>query len=84
MPAALKDAFLAPWVHRRGLPCLCAAHLQGGFDRLRNGPGPRADRFCTLPKPARVKFANAWVENVGLAAACLLVDWHPLGGTHVS
>ncbi|WP_422015865.1 hypothetical protein [Roseateles sp.] len=84
MPAVLREAFVSPWAHRLGLPCLCAAYLQGAFDKRRDFPGPRADRFCTLRKPARVKVANAWVENVGVAGAILLLDWHPLGGTHVS
>lgn len=40
-------------------------------------------QFWRLPKPERVKVANAFFEHLGLAGAFLLVAWHDLGGHHV-
>lgn len=51
-----------------------------GFTMLANFV---ALRFWQLPKPERVKVANAFFEHWGLAGAFLLVAWHDLGGHHV-
>lgn len=39
-----------------------------------------ADRFWSLPEPARAPATNAFFEHWGLAGAFLLVAWHDLGG----
>lgn len=35
----LRDVFVSHWVHWLGLLFLCAAYLQGAFDKLSNFPG---------------------------------------------
>jgi uncharacterized membrane protein YphA (DoxX/SURF4 family) len=48
---ALRQAFTAPWVHGLALLCLCAAYLQGAFDKARDFPSAVAEmrRFGLAP-----------------------------------
>jgi uncharacterized membrane protein YphA (DoxX/SURF4 family) len=41
--ADLREVFTQPWVHWLALLCLCAAYLQGAFDKVRDFPGAVAE-----------------------------------------
>ncbi|MEO5796142.1 MAG: DoxX family protein [Rhodoferax sp.] len=39
----LRHVFVSPWVHWLALLCLCAAYLQGAFDKARDFPAAVAE-----------------------------------------
>ena len=51
---ALRSAFVSPWVQGLALLLLCAAYLQGAFDKARDFPGAVAEmrQFGLAPAAA--------------------------------
>ena len=75
MLAALQDAFTAPWVQWLGLLLLCAAYLQGAFDKLRDFPAAVAEMRHFGLAPA-APFAVATIALELGASALILSGWH--------
>jgi len=76
---ALRTAATAPWVHSLVLLCLCAAYLQGGFDKARDFRGAVAEmqRFGLAPA------APIAVATIALqlgASALILSGWYRWAG----
>jgi len=75
MWAAVIDAFQSPWVQGLALLCLCAAYLQGGFDKLRDFHGAVAEMRHFGLAPA-APFAAATIALELGASALILSGWY--------
>jgi len=71
----LHAAFTSPWVHWLVLLCLCAAYLQGGFDKARDFTGAVAEvKELGLAPAAPIAVATI-VLQLG-ASALVLAGWY--------
>ncbi len=76
---ALRTAATAPWVQSLALLCLCAAYLQGGFDKARDFRGAVAEmRHFGLAPAAPIAVATIALQ---LGASALIVSgWYRWAG----
>ncbi|SDN93896.1 Uncharacterized membrane protein YphA, DoxX/SURF4 family [Rhodoferax sp. OV413] len=70
-----RSAFTAPWVHWLALLFLCAAYLQGAFDKARDFPAAVAEmrRFGLSPA---APLAAATIAMEFVASALILTGYH--------
>ncbi len=76
---ALRTAATEPWVQSLALLCLCAAYLQGGWDKARNFRGAVAEmRHFGLAPAAPIAVATIALQ---LGASALIVSgWYRWAG----
>jgi uncharacterized membrane protein YphA (DoxX/SURF4 family) len=76
---ALRQLFVAPWVHGLALLCLCAAYLQGAWDKARDFPAAAAEmrRFGLAPAAPLAALTIAF--EVGASAMVLTGYYRWLG-----
>ena len=77
--AHLRALFTAPWVHWLALLCLCAAYLQGAFDKARDFPGAVAEMRHFGLAPAAPLAAATILMEFGASAMVLSGHWRWLG-----
>ena len=71
----LRQAFVSPWMHGLALLFLCAAYLQGAFDKARDFPGAVAEmRHFGLAPAAPLAVLTIVFELV--ASAMVLTGYH--------
>ena len=71
----VRHFFIAPWLHWLALLFLCAAYLQGAFDKARDFPGAVAEmRHFGLAPAAPLAAATIALEFA--ASALILSGWY--------
>jgi uncharacterized membrane protein YphA (DoxX/SURF4 family) len=71
----VRHLFIAPWLHWLALLFLCAAYLQGAFDKARDFPGAVAEmRHFGLAPAAPLAAATIALEFA--ASALILSGWY--------
>ncbi|MBO9650670.1 MAG: DoxX family protein [Variovorax sp.] len=75
MQATLHAALTSPWLYWLAMLCLCAAYLQGGFDKARDFAGAVAEVKELGLAPAAPIAAATIVLQVG-ASALVLTGWY--------
>ncbi|MDB5848631.1 MAG: DoxX family protein [Rhodoferax sp.] len=73
--AQIHAAFIAPWVHWLALLFLCAAYLQGAFDKARDFPGAVAEMRHFGLSPA-APLAAATIAMEFTASAMILTGYY--------
>ena len=71
----IRTAFVAPWVHWLALLFLCAAYLQGAFDKARDFKGAVAEMRHFGLAPA-APFAAATIVMEFAASAMILTGYY--------
>lgn len=70
----MRALIWSPWLQRLGLLGLCAAYLQGGFDKLLDFPGAVAEQAHFGMAPP-VLFAAATIATELAGSALVLSGW---------